>query len=303
MEIRQLRYFIAAAEAGSVSRAAERCQVAQPSLSQQLRRLEAALGVSLFDRLGRGIALTDAGRAMLPRARRIIGEVDDAQSNLVRDTETTGRLVVGAIPTIAPYVLPPALRQMRIDLPEVEMTIHEATTEDLIDAVVDMRVDCAVMSTPLDHELLEVKVTGQDELLLVVPRGHELAERKEVAWSVVHGKPAVTLREMHCLGKQIEAFCTARGTAPRTVCRSTQLATVFELVEMGLGISIVPEMAAVRHGDDRCRYIRFAQHKPVRQIAIAWRRDRSRPRIGEQLAAIISKQCADGEHQFAPTGE
>src|SRR5690606_7005665 len=103
MELHQLRYFVAAAEAGSMSRAAERCRVAQPSLSQQIKKLERSVGAALFDRLGRGVALTEAGRALLPRARRILVEVRDAEANLRRDLdEGRGSVSIGAIPTMAP---------------------------------------------------------------------------------------------------------------------------------------------------------------------------------------------------------
>jgi len=298
MEIRQLRYFIAAAEAGSVSRAAERCQIAQPSLSQQLRRLEESLGVELFDRLGRGIALTDAGRALLPRARRIVSEVDDAAVNLMRATEVGGALTIGAIPTMAPYILPPALSELRTALPEVELTIQEATTEDVVDLLLATKIDCAVLSTPLDHELLDVQVVGHDELVLIVPPDHALAGRLECGWAAVRGQPTITLHDMHCLSRQIDAFCAARNPSLRTVCRSTQLASVFALVASGIGISIVPEMAAAQQPEGRFSFVRLAQHKPVRQVAIAWRHDRTRPRAGELVASIIAEQLSSGMHRL-----
>ena len=110
MELHQLKYFVAAAECGNISRAADRCHVAQPSLSQQIRKLESTLGAKLFDRIGRGIAITDAGKALLPRARQILAHVRDTEANLKREaTDYRGTLIVGAIPTIAPYLLPPAL--------------------------------------------------------------------------------------------------------------------------------------------------------------------------------------------------
>ncbi|MDP1861810.1 MAG: LysR family transcriptional regulator, partial [Gemmatimonadaceae bacterium] len=146
MELQQLRYFVAAAEAGSVSRAAARCHVAQPSLSQQLRKLEEELGVPLFDRIGRGIAITDAGRAFLPRARRILAEVRDAELNLKNDVATgVGRLALGAIPTMAPYILPGALKTLRRKLPACEVSIREDVTESLVEALVDCEIDCALV--------------------------------------------------------------------------------------------------------------------------------------------------------------
>src|ERR1700683_1224206 len=132
MELHQLRYFVAAAECGNVSRAAERCHVAQPSLSQQLQKLESLLGVALFDRIGRGIAITDAGRALLPRARQILAHVRDTESNLKRESEgCDGTLIVGAIPTMAPYLLPPALKKLRSSHPDCQISVREDLTENL----------------------------------------------------------------------------------------------------------------------------------------------------------------------------
>lgn len=290
MELHQLRYFVAAAEAGSVSRAAERSRVAQPSLSQQIRKLEAGLGVRLFDRLGRGVALTDAGRALLPRARRILSEVRDAEANLKREASAgVGTLVVGAIPTIAPYVLPRALQQLSTEHGAADVLIHEGFTEDLVELLADNRLDCALVSTPLEHEHLEVQVVGHEELVLVMPRTHALAGRERVTWAMLREQATVTLREMHCLGRQIEGFCAARATAPRVVCEATQLSTIFELVARGLGVSIVPAMAAAKQGDEHWAYARLAPHTPVRQIAVAWRKDRTRARQAERLAGLIGE--------------
>lgn len=299
MELHQLRYFVAAAEAGSVSRAAERCGIAQPSLSQQIRKLEASLGVALFDRVGRGVALTDAGRAMLPRAKRILGEVREAESNVRRESEEgVGAVAIGAIPTMAPYLLPSALGRFRRERPESEVLIHEGFTEQVIDALVDNIVDVAIVSTPLAHELIQTEVIGEEELLVAVAAEHPLAKRERAAWSDLQGEPTVTLREMHCLGKQIEGFCSARGMAARVVCRTSQLSTVFELVGLGLGLSIVPEMAAAHQGGAKWRYVRLGSHRPRRQIAVAWRKDRTRARGAVRLAEIVAEELRAGQHRL-----
>lgn len=303
MELHQLAYFVAAAEAGSVSRAAERCGIAQPSLSQQIRKLEASLGVELFDRLGRGIALTDAGRAMLPRARRILAEVREAEANVNRESEEgVGALSIGAIPTMAPYVLPPALERLRRERPECEAMIHEGFTEDLVEALLNNMIDCAILSTPLQHELIDVQVIGEEELLVVVPVEHALGERDQAAWAELQGEPTITLREMHCLGRQIEGFCSARSLAARVICRTSQLSTIFELVGLGLGLSLVPEMAAAHQGETRWRYVRLPAQTPTRQIAVAWRKDRTRHRGALRLASIIEEGISTGRHRLGAPG-
>ena len=291
MELHQLRYFVAAAETQSVTRAAERCRVAQPSLSQQVAKLEAQMGVKLFDRLGRGIALTDAGRALLPRARRILAEVRDAETNVRREVEegSGGAAVisVGAIPTVAPYVLPRAIKALRTAHPDCRASIRESYTEELIELVVGNELDCAIMSTPVDEERLGVEVLGEEELVVAMPRGHGAASGGTIGWAELRTEPVVTLDEMHCLGRQIQGFCAVRGSATRVACRTTQLATIFELVAMGMGVSIVPETAARYHGEKRWRYARLSQHRPTRQIVMVWRRDRERTRLSRALAGMV----------------
>jgi LysR family transcriptional regulator, hydrogen peroxide-inducible genes activator len=300
MELHQLRYFVAAADAGSVSRAAERCHVAQPSLSQQLKKLEESLGVTLFDRFGRGVVLTDAGRALLPKARRILAELRDAETNLRREVDQgNAPLILGAIPTLAPYVLPRALERLRVALPSCTVSIREGLTEDLVEALLDHEIDCALVSTPLSHELLDVEVIAHEEMLLVLPTSHPLAERtQDVALGSIRGQPTVILQEMHCLGRQIQGFCSSHHVAPRIVCSTTQLDTIFEMVALGMGISLVPEMAAAADTRRALTYRRLRQGRLQRQIAVAWRRDRTRARAALRLVEIVRSNFANGAHKL-----
>jgi LysR family hydrogen peroxide-inducible transcriptional activator len=309
MEIHQLRYFVAAAELGNLSRAAERCHVAQPSLSQQLIRLEENLGVRLFDRLGRGVAITDAGRALLPRARRILGDVEDAEANLRREVSGAPRsLVVGAIPTMAPYLLPPALKRLRTIFPDCQVSVRESLTESLIEALEHKQLDCALMSTPVDSDLLEMQVLGEEDLLIAVPATHSLAGQSHISLAQLRGEPAVTLEEIHCLGRQIEGFCSSRHLGRTVVCRSTQLQTIVELVSLGAGFSIVPEMTAVAAGKsekrvkgDRsgCRFLRLRPMKITRQIAVAWRKGRTHPVAASKFVELIAENLRTGRHRFS----
>jgi LysR family hydrogen peroxide-inducible transcriptional activator len=292
-----------------VSRAAERCHVAQPSLSQQLKRLEEDLDIRLFDRLGRGIAITDAGRALLPRARRILKDVEDTQANLHREVASAPRsLVVGAIPTMAPYLLPPALKSLRAVFPDCQISIREALTETLVQAVIDHQLDCALMSTPVESDLLDLEVLGEEDLLIAMPAGHPRAGQSQISLAHLRGQPAVSLEEMHCLGRQIEGFCSSRHLARTVVCRTTQLQTIVELVSLGAGFSIVPEMTAaasrpigkrdMKGGTEGCRYIRLHPGRVTRQIAVAWRKDRTRPVAAKRFAEHIAANLRAGRHRF-----
>lgn len=300
MEIQQLRYMVAVADAGTASRAAARCNVAQPSLSQQVLKLERTLGKRLFDRVGRGMVLTDAGRAFLPRARRILAEVREAEAwsgrgeGGVEDDAAT--LAVGAIPTIAPYLLPGALAKARAALPACEFTIREDLTGVLVEALIDHEIDCALMSTPPDDDRLQTATIGEEELLAVVPASWTGIPQSIVALAALRDQPAVLLDEVHCLGEQVRAFCTSRklggGGGPRVVCRTVQLATILELVSLGLGFSLVPEMAAAPDTSQppRRRYVHITPKRPSRPIVLVWRTGRTRSRSSLVLLESL-KAC------------
>lgn len=285
MELHQLRYFVAVAEAGSASRAAARCHVAQPSLSQQVMKLEQAVGKKLFDRLGRGMSLTEAGRAFLPKAKRILAEVRDAEAWAGRNDDSSLR--VGAIPTMAPYFLPAALAGLRAKAPQCELTVREGLTESLAEAVIDGELDCALMSTPPADDRLDPEVFGEEELLAVIPAAWTTVPEGVLSLTELRERPAVLLEEVHCLGKQVDGFCEARRLAPRVVCRTTQLSTILEMVSLGLGYSLVPEVVTRTGASAGRRYARLTTPRPKRPLVLVWHKDRSRGRTSMLLLATL----------------
>lgn len=301
MEIHQLRYFLAVAETRSFSRAARRCHVAQPSLSQQVAKLEANLGHRLFERLPRGAALTDAGRALLPYARRILADLNAAEAHVRADLDAgRGALRVGAIPTMAPYLLPPLVQRFVEQAPECALTLREDLTERLIESLVAHELDLAIMSTPVETDVVALDVLGRERLVLASSK--ELAPspaRARLAVSDLRDQPAVVLHEMHCLGQQIESFCAARHVSRRIVCRTTQLTTVLALVGMGLGISLVPEMCAAGDGSKQRVYRHFGRAGPSREIAVAYRPDRTRSRLSRLMVALLREEVTGGGHRYA----
>lgn len=299
MELHQLRYFVAVAEHGGFSRAAEHCRVAQPSLSFQIKRLETELGQPLFDRLKRGVALTEAGRLLLPRAQRILAEVREAGEAIERDlSQGRGTVHLGAIPTIAPYLLPPAFERFTKSFPESSLHVHEDYTERLVTALVGGELDFAVLSTPLDHPALEVEVIGLERLLVALPPA--FADRHPGPPSIADltREPAVVLHEMHCLSRQIQGFCTTRRLRQSIVCRTAQLTTVQTLVAAGLGVSLVPEMCAKADTSGSVLYAPLAGEPPTREIAIAWRSDRSRSFLARELVRLLREDLESGRHRL-----
>src|SRR6516225_9641582 len=253
MEIHQLRYFVAVAEEGSFSRAAAREHVAQPSLSQQIQKLEVDVGERLFDRLPRSVIVTEAGNYLLPYARRILGEIADARrcvNDLKRDV--TGRLTVGALPTIAPYVLPTLIGKFQNRYPKVNLEIFEDTTENLALRLEDGTVDLALASTCDESSALERHSLGQEALLLLIPKEHRLAKKKKIKWSDLKSQKFLLLHEMHCLSVQVDQFLTAHGLRPELAVRGAQMATIAQMVASGMGITLVPQMMVENEAPNGC---------------------------------------------------
>ena len=275
MEMHQLRYFAAVVEAGSFSRAAEACFVSQPSLSQQIAKLESEVGQRLLDRLGRRVQLTDAGRKLLDSAQAILGIVEDAKRRLKDDADFAGcRLTLGAIPTIAPYLLPTVLKQFEKRHPGVEVTLHEDVTRNLIGAVVAGELDLAVLALPIEDDRLEIEPLWTEPLLVALPRGHRLCRKKPITMTDLGEERFLLLTEMHCLGEQVLSYCRVHECQPRIVCRSAQIATMQALIEQGLGVTLLPEMAT-RHSTSKTTvYRHLAAPAPSRTITAIWRKHR-----------------------------
>lgn len=266
-----LRAFLEAADAGSLSRAARTLGLSQPSLTLQIQRLERQLGATLFRRHGRGVALTTAGEALRPRARRIVDEMRAAEEALRRGATEGATLTVGAIPTIAPYVLPDALRRFRAADATRRVAIHEHVSAMLARQLADGALDVAIAARPCPFDGLEVEPLGIDALVVAVPSHHPAARAGAITLAELHDTPALALDESHCLGAQVADTCARRDVQPAVVCRSAQLATVLELVGAGVGVSVVPAMAAARHAAPTCAYVPVVDQPLEREIVAVWR--------------------------------
>lgn len=271
METNLLEAFVAAADTGALSRAARRLGISQPSLSVRIQRLEHDLSVALFDRRGRGVVLTDAGKSLLPRARRILEEIHAAEDSVRRGiVEGFGTLTVGAIPTIAPYVLPAAMERLRARHPAARIELREDYSAVLAELLANDAIDVAIAALPYDFGRFDVERLGVDRLVVAVPSMHPAARAGRITLDELQESPTVTLDPAHCLGAQVTGFCTSRQVSPYVVCRSSQLTTVFELVGASVGVSIVPAMAAARHNTPRCAYVPLADVELQREIVAVW---------------------------------
>lgn len=288
MEFHQLRYICAIAETGSFSRAAERCRVAQPSLSQQVLKLEEDLGAKLFDRLGRSVRLTDAGRAFLPHARAILSQMEAARSSVAgQRADLRGSVAVGVIPTIAPYLIPRATAAFAKKYPDAKVRIVEATTPVLIEGLRTLSIDLAILALPLRHKDLELFPLRREPLFAVLPRDHARAEAKSMALKELRGASFVMLRDGHCFRDLSLNACAHARVAPRIAFESDQFSSVLGMVAAGVGVSIVPEMAVDRNA--ACRYVPLSDARAMRTIVAAALRGRSFNRVQQAFLAGLQQ--------------
>jgi len=286
VEIDQLRYFLKVAQRANYTRAAEELAVTQPTLSRSIQKLEDELGQPVFERKSRSVALTDAGRLLQSRAIEALTLLDDTKAELTDDGQS-GRLRVGAIPTIAPYFLPKILRQFATSFPKASVMIQENTTDNLLKSCRQGEVDLAVLALPFDTKHLDYEVLFEEELLLVLPQDHALLTKKRITASDIQPYPFVLLDEAHCLSDNIVSFCKQRSFQPVSVESTSQLAMVLELVSLSHGISLIPEMTRQCDVSKSRLYRSLSGIKPMRTIVVAWNPYRFKSRLADSFRKML----------------
>ena len=278
MEFQQLKYICAIADAGSFSRAAERCHVAQPSLSQQVLKLEEDLGARLFDRLGRSVRLTEAGRAFLPHARSILHQMEAARSGVEdKRTDVRGSVAVGIIPTIAPYLMPQFVAAFSKKYPDARLRILEETTPVLIESLRNLSLDVAILALPLRHKEFQLYPLRTEPLYAALARDHARAGAKNISLRELRGEPFVMLRDGHCFRDLSVAACSRAKVNPRIAFESGQFSSLLGMVAAGVGVSLVPEMAVDKSA--RCSFVRISDAQASRTIVAAVLKGRSFNRV------------------------
>jgi LysR family hydrogen peroxide-inducible transcriptional activator len=289
LNLHLLEQFVALARTKNFTRAAEDLHLSQSALSRAIQKLEDQLGQPLFERKPREVVLTDLGELLLERAREILKLMENTFAEL-SDAGSRGRIRLGAIPTIAPYFLPGLLSSFALGHPEVSVIVQEDTTENLIRRCGHGELDLAILALPVIARNLEVEPLFEEELLLVVPAGHPLASSKTASIRAVEGFPFVMLSEAHCLSDNISSFCRRKSVQPITVERTSQLATVQELVSLNHGISIVPEMARRIDTSESRVYRSFTGEKPHRTVAMLWDPGRFQGRAVKALMEHVRRR-------------
>ncbi|EAR52275.1 Transcriptional regulator, OxyR, LysR family protein [Oceanicola granulosus HTCC2516] len=293
LTLKQLRYFAALAEAGSFGTAAARVHVTQPALSLQIKELEERLGVKLVERLPRQLRLTRAGQEVLERTRRILAEVDDLEQAVRWQQGLKGRLNLGVIPTVAPYLLPLALTRIRSHDLTLELRVREAQTDTLLEELRRGRLDAAVVALPVPGPGLVARPIATDRFLLAGSRARlaSWAERTEALRPrALAPDQLLLLDEGHCLAEQALEVCGLSGRRQVDLGASS-LSTLVGLVAEGFGLTLLPEMSVVTESAaaPNLSLLRFSAPEPARELALVRRESSSDSGWMDDLARLLTE--------------
>jgi LysR family transcriptional regulator, hydrogen peroxide-inducible genes activator len=305
--LRQLRYLSALARHGHFGRAAEACAVTQPALSMQIRDLERTLGVAVVERRPGDVMLTDVGREIARRADDVL----TASRDLVdfarhRGGLLTGRLTLGVIPSLAPYLLPRILPLLQTRFPELRLELRETQTRQLVEDVKSGALDAAMLALPIGEPDIDTIVLFEDLFLLAVPSDDPRQAATRVAAEDIDQSRLILLEDGHCLRDQALAFCAtaarSRGaSAGGTVFGASSLATVMQMVAGGYGVTLIPQIAAdVERRDDRVKFLRLKNPQPGRSIGLAFRRTSPRKADFAALGEVVKESVATGGTSTTP---
>lgn len=287
LTLRQLRYFDALQRHGHFGRAAEACSISQPALSMQIKELEEALGAVLLERGARQVRLTKFGEEVVGRARDILRAVDElADFARASHDRLAGRLRIGMIPTIAPYLLPTVIGNLTRMHPELDIHVRETLTQKLIQELSEGRLDAAIVALPVSEpSLTEVSLFAED-FLLVRPREDE--GTPVPSSEMLREMRLLLLEEGHCFRDQALSFCGMQSAPPRETLDANSLSTLVQMVSSGIGVTLIPEMAvAVETRSASVSIARFDKPPPSRTIGMIWRKTTPLARQLEQISDVI----------------
>ena len=286
MKLSALRYLVAFADEGSISRAAELCKVSQPTMSVALQNLETDLGAELIERSRGQISLTELGREVVQQARRALEEAQRVEmvAHAHKDP-VSGVFRIGVIHTIAPYLLPSLIASLAQGAPAMKLYIEESMTALLTDYLKYGTIDAAIIALPFDVPGIDTTPLYDEAFRVVVPNGHPWAKRKKIARREIRGEEVLVLKAGNCFREQVLDACPEISHADGPGHQGHSVGTIRCMVSSGYGISVLPAGALTGpYKSDMVRAIPFEKPEPVRRVALAWRRGFARP---EAIQAIV----------------
>ncbi|MFT4672476.1 MAG: LysR family hydrogen peroxide-inducible transcriptional activator [Pseudohongiellaceae bacterium] len=287
MNLKDLKYFLAIAELKHFGHAAQQCNVSQPTLSGQIKKLEETLGVMLFERTNRRVMLTEAGHHIVIYAKRIIREVDAIHeiADSTRDP-LAGKFRLGAFPTLATYIFPRIVPQVKASMPNLRLILMEEKTSQLIDQLHNGEIDAALLALPIQDDYLISKPLFDDEFFLAVPSGHDLTKYKTVDQTKLKQHRLLLLEEGHCLRDQSLEICQLHNIGEEQDFKATGLETLRQMVKAGTGITFMPKIA-IQAKETGIEYIPFTKPAPSRSIGLVWRKTTPRQQVIKELIKLI----------------
>ncbi|MDG2460347.1 MAG: hydrogen peroxide-inducible genes activator [Luminiphilus sp.] len=292
--LKQLRYLCALADHQHFGQAAAGCHVSQSTLSAGILELEESLGVSLVERNNRRVFLTSLGEEVIVRARDLLVDVEDMVSLCAgAGVPFQGRMRMGVIPTVAPYLLPGLLSQIRERHPALKLFIREDLSQSLVDSLLAGELDVLLLALPFPAEQVQTMSLFEDDFLLACPAEHPLASRSTVRTADLRGESLLLLEEGHCLRDHALEACKLRDSQITVPYQATSLATIVQMVANGIGITLLPGMAtAAGIADNTALCVRpFDQTNVSRQIGLMWRKKTPRHvefrQLGELIAGLV----------------
>ncbi|MEI8296709.1 MAG: LysR substrate-binding domain-containing protein [Pseudomonadota bacterium] len=296
MNLRDLRYLVALADTRHFGRAAERCNVTQPTLSAQLKKLEEFLGVTLVERQPRNVALTDVGGRIVARARHVLQDSDDivAMARASRDP-LAGTLRIAFIPTLGPYLLPLITPVLRKRLPKLQLMLYEYQTSPLLEHLRAGDIDLGVLALGVDTEGLETRALADEAFTVAMPSNHALAKKAVVRTEDLSDETLLLLEDGHCLRDQALDVCRRVPVHEAEDFRATSLETLRQMVAAGYGITLLPELATRGpFANARNMVVRpFAKPVPHRTIGSVWRKSSTRGTAIDSICEAIAGVLAD----------
>jgi len=286
MNFRDLEYIVEAAKRLSFSRAAESCNVSQPSLSAQIKKTEQELGAEIFIRANRKIFLTSYGEEFVTRAQDILSKRNELRRSAAKHKDPlSGKISLGGILTVAPYLFPDIVKQVSRKAPKLRLSLKEAKTEDLLKDLLTGRIDAALLSLPIDEHVFESHLLVDEAFYVGVSENHPLAKSDVIFPEELAGCELTLLEEGHCFRAQALEICRTAAVQENALFTATSLETIRQFIAIGEGVTLMPAMAMRKN--DGIRYIPLQGDQYHRQIGFVWRKNAvKKPQI-EKLMSLI----------------
>jgi len=299
MNLRDLQYIVAVAEEGHFGHASERCNVSQPALSGQIKKLEGSLGVKIFERTNRRVSVTPVGAEIVQHAKRLLLIADEIEATAAAAADPlAGRLRFGTIPTIGPYLWPEILRPLKAALPKVDLTLTEDVTENLERRLCAGEIDAAVTATvPEENGIAEFSLY-HEPFVVALPTGHALDTGKPIYVTKIDSAEMLLLRDGHCLSDQVAKLCGIgrKRTFREVDTRASSLETIIGLVAAGAGVTLLPASALGLDGRVRAGIsIAQASNKAAaRKVRLIYRETYPKAELMKAVIDLIAKHLPPG---------